>query len=172
MAGDTKTDADGRVVDRDLGYRRLVANLAKLRAASTGEGPGVLVGVRDGAGSTDEGTPLVQIAAVHEFGSTDGHVPERSFLRSTVSKNRDEYLTLLTAVLDAARKAPAGVGNAVVRRGLGRLGAKAVGDVKRTITDLDTPPNAPSTIAQKGSANPLIDTGRLRQSIDFEVRGI
>lgn len=30
-------------------------------------------------------------------------------------------------------------------------------------------PNAPQTIAQKGSASPLIDTGRLRKSVTFEV---
>jgi hypothetical protein len=175
MAGETKTEAGGRLVDRDLGYRRFVANLAKLRKASTGgpgAGPGVLVGVRDAAGSDEDGTPLVQIAAVHEFGSSDGHTPERSFLRSTVDVQGEAYAVALVAVLDAARKAPIGAGNAVIRRGLGRLGAKAVGDVKRTITDLDTPPNAPSTVERKGSSNPLIDTGRLRQSIDFEVRGI
>ena len=55
--------------------------------------------------------------------------------------------------------------------GLG-LGEKVVADVQRKIVALKDPPNAPSTIAKKGSANPLIDTGRLRQSIDFEVRGI
>jgi len=37
------------------------------------------------------------------------------------------------------------------------------------MTALDQPPNAPSTVARKrGSTNPLIDTGQLRRSIDWE----
>jgi hypothetical protein len=41
------------------------------------------------------------------------------------------------------------------------------------MTTLDSPPNAPATVEAKfGQDNPLIDTGRLRQSIDSEVRGV
>lgn len=55
------------------------------------------------------------------------------------------------------------------RRVMEALGVVAVGEVQQYITDLDTPPNAPSTIRQKGSSNPLINTGALRQSITYEV---
>jgi len=54
-------------------------------------------------------------------------------------------------------------------RSLRRLGSVAVGDVQRTIRDIKQPPNAPSTIRKKGSDNPLIDTGRLRQSIEYAI---
>ena len=54
-------------------------------------------------------------------------------------------------------------------RMLEQLGAMAVGEVQKYVTELDTPPNAPSTIRQKGSSNPLINTGALRQSITYEV---
>ncbi|WP_300926980.1 hypothetical protein, partial [Helicobacter rodentium] len=50
-----------------------------------------------------------------------------------------------------------------------RVGVLASSDIKATITKLQTPPNAPSTIKQKGSNNPLIDTGLLRAAIDYKV---
>jgi hypothetical protein len=49
------------------------------------------------------------------------------------------------------------------------MGQLAEGHVKQEITDLRTPPNAESTIRAKGSDNPLIDTGALRQSIRYVI---
>ena len=54
-------------------------------------------------------------------------------------------------------------------RALSVLGMALVGDVQQRIRNRIPPPNAPYTIARKGSDVPLIDTGRLRQSIDFVV---
>ena len=34
----------------------------------------------------------------------------------------------------------------------------------------DFAPNAPSTIRRKGSSKPLIDTGRMRQSVDYVIK--
>lgn len=45
-----------------------------------------------------------------------------------------------------------------------QLAQVAVGDCKQVLTDLREPPNAESTIARKGSDNPLIDTSQLRDS--------
>ena len=121
----------------------------------------VVVGVRG-----HRGQELIRYAAVNEFGSADGHIPERSYLRSTVDRNGAKYAQLLTeAVEHAVDLSP----NAQYEK-LAQLGAIAAGDVQLTITELRSPPNAPSTIRAKGSDNPLIDTGRLRQSIDYEVR--
>ena len=162
----------GRVVDTDKGYAALVRNLDALgKTGIAGTGPGVYVGIRANAGNEPDGTPLVKIAAANEFGTIDGHIRERSFLRSTVDKRHPVYAAALVRILDAATKAPDGL--AALRLGLARLGAVAVGDVQRTMTDLDDPPNADETIRRKyGQDNPLIDTGRLRQSIDSEVRGV
>lgn len=148
----------GRVVDRDLGYRKIMRNLREMGRAPVE----VFVGVR-----AESGAELVTIAAVNEFGSSDGHVPERSYLRSTVDENRAKYLKALTAATGKGIDK----GRATMARELGKVGQVAVGDVQRKIRDIDTPPNAPSTIRQKGFDNPLIETGRLRQSIDFKVEG-
>jgi hypothetical protein len=50
---------------------------------------------------------------------------------------------------------------------LGQWGAAAV---KRTITSGQvTPPDAPGTIARKGSSTPLIDEGQLVNAITYAV---
>jgi hypothetical protein len=163
----------GGVSDRDRGYARIVGNLDDLGKTGTIEdgGPGVYVGIRSNAGNEPDGAPIVQIGAVHEFGSADGHIPERSYLRSTVDQQRQKYADAIVRILEAATKAPDG--RAALRLGLTRLGYVAAGDVQRTIVELHEPPNAPETIRKKyGQDNPLIDTGHLVQSIDSEVRGV
>ena len=37
------------------------------------------------------------------------------------------------------------------------------------ITEIKNPPNAAGTISAKGSANPLMDTGLMRQSVTWAV---
>jgi hypothetical protein len=152
------------VIDRDRGYRRFLRNFSGIGTKQ------VLVGVRSKEGAlVPEGGDLnlAEIAAVNEFGSDDGHVPERSYLRSTMLEKESEYVDEVGKIVLAAIQ-----GRQSVDQGLGRLGLRAVRDVQATMRDLDTPPNAPSTIARKGADNPLIDTGRLRQSIDFEIRRV
>ena len=52
---------------------------------------------------------------------------------------------------------------------LNKIGVTAVGLVQKYMTDLRTPPNAASTIKKKGSSNPLIDSGALRQSVSYKI---
>ncbi|MGA9617028.1 MAG: hypothetical protein WBR09_07650, partial [Serratia proteamaculans] len=49
----------------------------------------VLVGLPAGSGNYEDGAPIVVIGAVQEFGSADGRVPERSFLRVPLRQNQD-----------------------------------------------------------------------------------
>lgn len=48
----------------------------------------------------------------------------------------------------------------------------AVGNVQQYMTDLRDPANAPSTIAKKGSSNPLIDSGSLRGSVTYKINNV
>ena len=55
---------------------------------------------------------------------------------------------------------------------LKQAGEAGVAACKKYITDgTNLAPNAPSTIARKGSSIPLIDTGALLNSITYEIRG-
>lgn len=141
--------------DRDLGYRDILRRLAGARDSAA------LVGIHEDAGSD-----LAVIAAANEYGTENGHVPERSFLRATVDANQAAYGDELTAAVEAHID-----GERPLTDGLDRLGARVAGDVQQFMTDLQEPPNAPATIARKGSSNPLIDTGQLRGAIRHELEG-
>lgn len=150
------------IVDRDMGYRDVMQRLLGT------EDSDVLVGILAEDGATieeGESLNLAGIAAVNEFGSEDGHTPERSYLRSTVDEKRTDYGARLQKIVESHVD-----GKEHLDDGLAKLGAVAVRDVQTKIRTLRTPPNAESTVEAKGSSNPLIDTGRLRQSIHFEVR--
>lgn len=138
------------VTDKDMGYRELLKRLAGAKQVS------VLVGIRGAQGSD-----LVTYAAANEFGTE--RIPERSFLRATVDNERVKYTGLLEQAADRL------LDGDTPAAAFGILGMVAVGDVQRRIRNRVPPPNAPLTIAKKGSDVPLIDTGRLRQSIDYVV---
>lgn len=124
----------------------------------------VNVGVPKGAGVYEDGLTIATIAAVNEFGTADGHIPARPFLRSAIEENQDKYLRLVE------REIPGVVtGAQPMSRLLHRLGLLAMGHVQRKIVEGPFTPNAAYTIAKKGSSSPLIDTGALRQSINYDI---
>lgn len=110
---------------------------------------------------------LVELAAVHEFGSADGHIPQRAPIRTTF------YVRAKQELADMQFK----LAKAIVtdgmdpKRAMGILGTWGANAIKKTITDGDglPPPNAASTIAQKGSSRPLVDTGMLKAAYTFEI---
>ena len=107
------------------------------------------------------------LAAVHEFGSKDGTIPQRSFIRSTADRERSTINRLLTAAVKGVNT-PDGI-----RRGLGLVGEKTVAEMKRTIDrSIGIAANLPATITAKGSSTPLIDTSVLKNSITWEVHKI
>lgn len=108
------------------------------------------------------GGDIVARALYQEFGTKT--IPERPFLRITMRAERNKYQRMMAV---GAREILHG--GTSMRSILSRLGILAQGDVQGTITSLQSPPNAPSTIRQKGSSNPLIDTGEMRQRVSFKV---
>lgn len=105
-----------------------------------------------------------EIAAIMEFGTQDGHIPARSFARSTFDEKREQ-------LVDLGKKLIGGVvdGKVTVQNALNMMGSTLANAMKRKITDGEgiPPPNAPSTIAAKGSSRPLVNTGRLLNSITW-----
>lgn len=47
----------------------------------------VFVGLPAGSGNDEQGTPLVAIGAMLEFGSAENHIPQHSFLRLPLRQN-------------------------------------------------------------------------------------
>lgn len=124
----------------------------------------VLVGVPKGAGTYEDGLTLATVAAVNNFGSADGLIPPRPVLQPAVEKGAPQYQRLAEVMIPKVLS-----GQMEMRMLLEQMGTLAEGHVKQEITDLRIPPNAASTIASKGSDNPLIDTGAFRQSIRYVV---
>lgn len=150
---------NAKITDRDRGYRRLIRRLL----GPIAKGPGVTVGIheQEGAATPDGDVSIATYATINEFGLG---VPERSFLRSTADENAEDYgKAIERAILDDLE------GGRSVVDGLDRVGMRAVRDVKRKIRDLKDPPNAPNTIAKKGSSNPLVDQGAMRQAVTHRV---
>ncbi len=60
-------------------------------------------------------------------------------------------------------------GSKTVEGALSLFGERVVGDIKKKITSIREPANAPSTVAGKGFDNPLIHTGTMRNRIKKRV---
>lgn len=110
-----------------------------------------------------DGTPVAYVAAIHEFGYPDGGIPMRATMRPTASeKGRPggEWSQV------AARGARAALnGQTTPAAALEALTLVAAGDVAKAISALTTPPLDPRTIAAKGFAKPLVETGLMLQSV-------
>lgn len=125
---------------------------------------GVLVGLPAGTGSYEDGAPIAVIGAVHEFGSADGRIPERSFLRVPLRQNAETFQAIWRAQVPKVVD-----GDMTMHQVMSQLGARAVAVSQEAISEGIAPGNAESTVKRKGSSKPLIDTGALRQSITFIV---
>lgn len=107
---------------------------------------------------------------LYEFGvalrkdTTVINIPERSFIRSSFDKNKGKVEQsgeqLISQVVD---------GNLSAMDFYNLLGQTCVNAIQDFIRNLSSPANSGLTVANKGSSSPLIDTGRLINSIAFEV---
>lgn len=156
-----------KVTDRDLGLKALIRELDR------GENAYAEAGLFEGEKHKGSDLTMAQLGAVHEFGGGIQHgrsgaktitVPERSFLRRT----HDEHGRRYAEILDKAYSRIL-AGKARVLPALTALGERVASDIRKTITAVREPPNAPSTIARKGSSNPLIDTGAMRNWVRSRV---
>jgi hypothetical protein len=146
-----------RVIDRDRGYKGAVRRLLGLGNV------GVSVGVHEDAGADEDGTPVAEYAMINEFGSEDGHVPERSFLRSTLDERQGPYAAELERAVSRA------VDGVPLKTALMPLALQVRQDVQNKIDSGVNPENADSTVAKKGHGRTLEESGLLHDSIVAKV---
>ena len=130
-----------------------------LREARKGGVSGVKVGFFSTA-RYEDGTPVAAVAAWNEFGTKN--IPERPFFRNALAESERSVGRILQAGLDTKKMV-------VDEQLAGRVGTHVQGRIQDSITSLKEPPNAPETVRRKGSSNPLLDTGTLRNSVAWEV---
>ena len=121
--------------------------------------------------SRAEPLTVEDVAKINEFGIG---VPERSFIRSTYDQFIEQWRAMFFALMSRAIAESARTGKQlddhVRRKILQRMGLVMQAAMQGRIAAGDiSPPNAPSTIARKGSSTPLEDTGQLRSSITIEI---
>lgn len=109
-----------------------------------------------------DGTSVAMVAAINEYGAPSRGIPPRPFFRNMVQKNQDHWQQDLIDLLRANGYS--------ARVAFEKMGLELKAELQESINDFTSPGNAPSTIARKGFDKPLIDTGFMRDSVDFRVK--
>ncbi len=123
----------------------------------------------------EDGTHVAYVATIQEYGVAQKGIPPRPFMRPTIEK---QQMTWRAIADQGARSMLAG--KATGEQVLEAIGLKAAGDIRRTISQIQSPALKPSTIAarlrgyadKKTTGNltkPLVHTGTLINSVSSEV---
>jgi len=148
-----------KISDNRTNWDTMVAELKELQNKA------IVVGVFGSSGSD-----LVEYATTNEFGAMERKIPERSFLRGMLKAERNKIIALSGKLKSRA----------ITRKNGAMWFARLIGmyaqdAVKRRITNSKqwAVPNSPATIKAKSKRTvkdtPLIDTGRLRASIVYQI---
>ena len=124
---------------------------------------GVKVGVL-GDGTSEGGKSVQEYAIYVEYGTV--HIPRRPFFRKEMitaraQKEISEYMDKMTGLVCDGKFTGAQFWDAV--------GLFCKARIIKSISNGSWAANAPSTLERKSGSKPLIDTGTLVDSIDFEV---
>lgn len=140
-----------------------VADTSDLDAFAKNANVKILVGYLSGVQHHSKGQKdRADLAAILSFG--DANIPARPFIKEGLLSKKDELRTKIKAQLDKIKD-----GN---KANWEKVGSDAVGAVQEFVRSdyyKENIPNAKSTIAQKGSDKPLIDTADLVNALEFIV---
>lgn len=121
----------------------------------------VRVGYQHGKEQEDDGTDICDIAMFNELGTVN--IPSRPFLRDSV----DKHIPAINHMLAEQEKVLLSGGTA--KEILNTVGLFQKDLIQTEIEQGDFIANAPETIRRKGSEKPLIDTGRLKNSVNYQI---
>lgn len=134
-------------------FRKMLEELKKLE---------VRVGFQSGEGTEENDVDICDIATWNELGTE--HSPSRPFIRQSVDNNAAKINNLLQS---EKKKLTNGTSAEQI---LKEIGIFQKGLIQREIVSGEFEANAESTIKKKGSSKPLIDTGKMRQSVNYVIR--
>ena len=123
----------------------------------------VFIGYNASSGNYEDGVTVLEIAVFNAFGTE--HIPSRPFIQNVDLGRRNEINNFIKAQVKAGLDA-----GSDARKIMNTIGVYVKGIIQDEIVTGNWVPNAPSTIKRKGSNKPLIDTGRMRQSVIYVVR--
>ena len=122
----------------------------------------VRVGFQRGKSQEEDGTDMCDVAAFNELG-TD-HIPARPFIRQSVDDNESKINSFLK---EEEKDFAQGKSAEQILKEIGIFQKDLMQD---KITSGSFAPNAESTIKKKGSSKPLVDTGRMWQSVNYVIQ--
>ena len=122
----------------------------------------VKIGFQNGEAKEDDGTDVCDVAAWNELGTE--HMPSRPFLRKSIDENEEKIVNFMKSQKGNM------LNGASAEQVLKEIGIFQKDLVQEKITNGSFEPNAESTKRKKGSSKPLIDTGRMRQSVNYVIK--
>lgn len=143
--------------DIDKGYKKLVKDLGSMDGAFAKVG---ILGTEKYSGPEHSGMLVVDIAVQNEFGAEN--IPSRPFMRQTFSKKSDQLNKVITEQISLIYNK-----GKDYKKALSQVATWYADEMKDTVKSGEFAPNSPVTVKIKGSSRPLIDTGRMWQSITW-----
>jgi hypothetical protein len=114
------------------------------------------------SGSTEaDGTSIPMLAAIHNWGAPAKGIPPRPFFSNMVEENQAGWADLVAEGLKRS--------DGDAKRALEFAGQVMTEQLQAAIISGGFAPLKPATVARKGFATPLIDTGSLLASVGSEV---
>lgn len=142
----------------DKGFNAITREMERMAQVQVDVG----ILIEDAGKVSESGTPLGEYAVYNVYGTET--VPQRDFMAGTEQAYTDKLLALqrshLSGVID---------GSMTASRAVTELAEWYQGAMQSHILNGDWTPNAPSTVARKGSSQPLIDAKLLFNNIKHRV---
>lgn len=121
------------------------------------------VGYFDARPHPKTGETEATVAAINEFGVPSLNIPERPFMAATSRTTAVGFKIASEMKLAlAGAKNPSSI--------WGSIGGFYAKEVSLTIEGFSQPPNAPLTISLKGFDNPLVETGHMKDHVQWRVK--
>lgn len=116
-------------------------------------------------GPENDNLPVGTVAMWQEEGDPIKY-PPRPFIRVGFLPRlkTSEYVPLFQETISSVLE-----GKLTLKQSYRRIAPILVAGLKNEIIQWDTPPNSPQTVADKGFNDPLINTGKMLESVDFKV---
>ncbi len=109
-----------------------------------------------------DGTSVGLVAMVQDFGAPSRGIPPRPFFRNMIRKNEASWPKAIAKTLTMTQYD--------IPKTLKLVGEGIAGQLRQSIIDTNSPPLSPITVQRKGHSKPLVDTGHMLQSVDYEVK--
>ena len=123
----------------------------------------VEVGYFDGRPHPKTGESEATVAAINEFGVPSLNIPERPFMAAT-ARNTAVGMKIASEIKFAltGAKNPSSIWSPI--------GGFYAREVSLVIEGFSQPPNAPLTISLKGFDDPLVETGHMKDNVQWRVK--